>query len=84
MGLVGGGDRNLSLNAISVPSCRDFLATTENPTKVGARKLCRFLLGDIGNKMRDLASGTERSKDGRKSVSWSESVRGGEQKAIRR
>ena len=42
------------------------------------------LFGDIGNKKRDLASGTKRSQDGGKSVSWSELVRGGEQKGIRR
>ena len=47
-------------------------------------KASRSVLGDIGNKKRDLASGTKRTQDGGKSVSWSELVRGGEQKAIRR
>ena len=41
------------------------------------------LLSDIGNKKRDRAPGTERSKDGGKTVSWSELVRGGEQKMVR-
>ena len=42
------------------------------------------MLGDIGNKKRDRAPGTKRSKDGGKTVSWLELVRGGGQKAIRR
>ena len=46
-------------------------------------KASRSVLGDIGNKKRDRAPGTERSKDGGKTVSWSELVRGGEQKMVR-
>ena len=46
-------------------------------------KASRSVLGDIGNKKRDRAPGTKRSKDGGKTVSWSELVRGGEQKMVR-
>ena len=47
-------------------------------------KASRSVLGDIGNKKRDLNPGTKRAQDGGKSVSWSELVQGGEQKTIRR
>ena len=47
-------------------------------------KASRSVLGDIGNKKRDRAPGTKRSKDGGKTVSWSELVRGGEQNRVRR
>ena len=46
-------------------------------------KASRSVLGDIGNKKRDLNPGTKRTQDGGKAVSWSEATRGGEQNRVR-